>query len=130
MSIRIKFDLDLSLSENTSGAEELGKSPPWSGVNDTMDDGGTFRRRFAGGVTDQLVDINGLTTCKFLAIKSSQPITFKKNSSGGESTSITPLGFGATDGILIMTTDSITSLYVSNPGSLAAEVTFYICGTF
>ncbi len=130
MGIRVKFSLDFSLSDNNTGGKELGGAPvPWSGTCDLMDDGGTFRRKFLGGVTDQLVDINGLTACRLLAIKTTQAITIKKNSSGGEAWDIKPLGTGATDGVMYLTTDGITSLYISVPGSTAAEVTFSIAGT-
>src|SRR3954470_13253054 len=117
MSVRIKFNLDFSVSQDSTGGQELGKSDPWFGINDQMDDGGTFRRKIAAGATNVLVDINGLANCRFLTIKTDQVITFKKNATSGEPWSITPLGFGATDGIVIMTTDGITVLYISNPGS-------------
>ena len=107
-------------------------APPWSGVSDVLDDGGTFRRQLAAGATDVLIDITalyGLAACRVLAIKTSQTITWKANSSGNTPLSIKPIGFGALDGVMYITTDGITSLYLSNPGSLVAEVTVSIAGT-
>lgn len=128
MSIRIKFSIDYSVSETPAVGKELGLAPPWYGTNDSMDDGGTYRRRITAGAMDVPVDINGLTTCKFLAIKSSQPISFKQNSTANTPTYLTPLGFGAQDAVLFMTTDQITELYFTNPGGLDAEVTLTIAG--
>lgn len=129
MGIRIKFVLDVSLSENSAGGKDLGSTPSWTGTNDNMDDGGTFRRRFAGSSTDVLVDLNGLSTGRFIAIKTTQTITIKKNATSGEAWTIQALGTGATDGIMIITTNGVTALYISVPGTTAAEVTFSLAGT-
>lgn len=129
MSIRIKFNIDYSISESTSGAKELGLSSPWTGFNDILDDGGTFRRRLTAGATNVAIDLMGLTAVRFLTIKSNKTITWKKNSSSGEPTTLRALGTNATDAILFMTTDGITSLYLSNPGTDDAEVTISLSGT-
>jgi hypothetical protein len=128
MAIRVKFDIDLQLSESSQGQKELGKSPPWSGINDQQDNGGTWRQRIDAGDTDILVDLNGLANGRLIAIKTDQEISVKKNSAGGEAWTIRPLGTGALDGIFMITTDGITSLYLTNAGSLDAEVTFSIAG--
>lgn len=128
MAIRVKFNIDLSLSETTTEAKELGATPPWTGCNDQQDDGGTFRRRIPAGSTDVEVDINGLTAARLLAIKSNQEVTVKKNSDSGEAWTIRPLGVGALDGVFVVTTDGITSLFFSNAGALDAEVTIAMAG--
>lgn len=130
MAIRVKFDVSLSLSENTLENKELGVTPPWSGTNDQQDDGGTWRQKLIAGATDVLVSLNGLAHGRLIAVKTTQTITIKKNSSGGEAWTIKALGVGATDGIFVITSDSITSLYVTNAGALDAEVTFSVAGTF
>lgn len=129
MSLRTKFNLDFSVSEDSTGGQELGKSDPWFGTNDQMDNGGTFRRKVAAGQSNVQIDVMGLLNVRFLTIKSDQTITVKKNSTSGEPWSIRSLGVGATDAIWITTTDGITSLYLSNPGSVDAEVTLTIAGT-
>ena len=129
MSVRIKFDIDFSLSETSAGSKELGLAPPWSGISDALDDGGTFRRRIAANATDVVIDLNGLTTGRFLAIKTNKTISIKKNSAGGEPWTIRAIGTGATDGVWFCTTDGVTSLYVTNAGAEIAEVTFSFAGT-
>jgi|HubBroStandDraft_6_1064221.scaffolds.fasta_scaffold319148_2 hypothetical protein len=129
MSVRIKFELNYSVSENQAGSKELGQSSPWVGINDQMDDGGTTRWRIGAGAMDTPVGINSLTTCRFLAIKTTQTISFKLNSTGNTPTTIRALGYGAMDGHFIMTTDTVTALYFSNAGSVDAEVTITIAGT-
>jgi len=128
MAIRVKYELNLQISENSHGQKELGKTAPWSGTNDQQDNGGTWRQRVVAGETDTLVDLNGLVTGHLIAIKSDQEISIKKNSNVGEAWTISPLGIGATDGIFVITTDGVTSLYVTNAGSLDAEVTFSVAG--
>jgi len=128
MAIRVKFEIDLQVSENAQGQKELGKTAPWTGTNDQMDNGGTWRQRIDAGDTDVLVDINGLANARMIAIKSSEEISVKKNSAGGEAWTITPLGTGATDGVFVVTTDGVTALYLTNAGSLDADVTFSVVG--
>jgi len=128
MAIRVTFEILLQLSENTTEGKELGKSPPWRGKNDQQDNGGTFLQRIAAGSTDVAVDLNGLSNGTMLAIKSDQEISVKKNSAGGEAWTIKPLGTGALDGVMFITTDGVTSLFVTNAGSLDADVTFAFAG--
>ena len=128
MAIRVKFEVDLQLSESPQGMKELGKTPPWSGTNDQQDNGGTWRQRIDAGATDVLVDLNGLANGRLIAIKSNQEISVKKNADTGEAWTIKPLGTGALDGVFMITTDGVTSLYVSNAGSIDAEVTFSVAG--
>lgn len=128
MAVRVKFELDLQISENSQGQKELGKTAPWCGTNDLQDNGGSWRQRFDAGVTDIEVDLNGLVTGHLIAIKTDQEISIKKNTAVGEAWTITPLGVGATDGIFMITTDGVTSLFITNAGSLDAEVTFSIAG--
>lgn len=128
MGVRVTFQVLVQISENTMELKELGKSPPWSGTCDLNDDGGTWRQRIVAGATNIQVDLNGLVNGRMLAIKSNQLVTFKKNSTGGEPWTIRPMGTGALDGVFFATTDGITSLFFSNPGSLDAEVTISLAG--
>lgn len=128
MGIRVTLEVLVQLSENTQELKELGKSPPWRGTCDLLDEGGTWRQRIAAGASNVAIDLNGIATGRLLAIKSNQTITVKKNASGGEPWTIRAMGTGALDGIFLITTDGITSLYLSNAGSLPAEVTISLAG--
>jgi len=128
MAIRVNFEILLQLSETTQESKELGKTSPWRGTNDQQINGGTFLQRIAAGASDVLVDLNGLANGTLLGIKSSEEITIKKNSAVGEAWTIKPLGIGALDGVMLITTTGVTSLYVSNAGSIDADVTFAFAG--
>lgn len=128
MTVRIKFDLKFSISEDSSGRRELGQADPWYGVTDAIDDGGTFRMLVPAGTSNMAVSIQSLTQLNWLAIKSDQTITFRKNSTSGEPTTLQALGTGAPDAFMIMTTAGITSLYLSNAGSIDAEVVVSMAG--
>lgn len=128
MAIRVKFEISLQLSETAQEGKELGKTPPWSGTSDLLDDGGTWRQKIAAGATDVEIDLNGLSSARLVAMKTNREITFKKDSSAGEPWTLRPLGTGALDGVFMITTDAVTKLYVSNAGSMDAEVTFSLAG--
>lgn len=128
MGARVTFEVLVQISENTQELKELGKTAPWRGTSDLLDNGGTWRQRIVAGAVDVAVDLNGLANGRLLAIKSNQTISFKKNSTGGEPWTIRPIGTGALDGVFLATTDGITALYFSNAGSLDAEVTISLAG--
>lgn len=128
MGVRVTFEVLVQISENNQELKELGRSPPWKGTSDLLDDGGTWRQRILAGAVDVPVDLNGLANGRLLAIKTNQTITFKKNLIGGEPWTIRPIGAGALDGVFLATTNGITSLFFSNPGSLDAEVTISLGG--
>ena len=128
MGARVTFELLVQISENTQELKELGKTPPYKGTCDLLDNGGTWRQRIVAGATDVAVDLNGLANGRVLSIKTNQTITFKKNAIGGEPWTIRPMGTGALDGVFFATTDGITALYFSNAGSLDAEVTISLAG--
>jgi hypothetical protein len=128
MGARVTFEVLVQISENTQELKELGKTAPWKGTSDLLDNGGTWRQRIIAGASNVAVDLNGLVNGRLLAIKTNQTISFKKNSTGGEDWTIRPIGTGALDGVFLATTDGITALYFSNAGSLDAEVTISLAG--
>jgi hypothetical protein len=128
MGVRVTFEVLVQISENSQEFKELGKTAPWRGTCDLLDEGGTWRQKIVAGATDVLIDLNGLANGRLLGIKTNQTITIKKNAAVGEPWTIRPLGTGALDGVFYVTTDGITSLYLSNAGSLDAEVTITLAG--
>lgn len=129
MAIRIRLDIKVTMSENPSEANELGRTTPWLGVNDQQENGGTRTQTIAAAVVDQEISLNGLADGTFVAIKTDQTISVKKNSAGGEPWTVQALGVGALDGFFIVSTTGVTSLFVSNAGAKDAIVTFMIAGT-
>lgn len=127
MAIRVNFEAKLEISETTGEGKELGKAD-WNGKNDEQQNGGSFLQTIVAGSTDVLVDLNGLSDGALVGIKTDQEISIKKNSAAGEAWTVKPLGVGALSGIFIVTTTGVSSLYVSNSGSLDAEVTFVFAG--
>ena len=129
MAVRIRHDIKITISENPSEINELGKTTPWVGTNDQQENGGSWTQNIAASVVDQLVDLNGLADATLLAIKSDETISIKKNSAGGEPWTIQALGVSSLDGFFVISTTGVTSLYVSNAGAKDATVTFMVAGT-
>lgn len=128
MAIRVKFEILLQISESTAEGKELGKTAPWQGTSDLLENGGTWRQRIEAGDTDVEVDLNGLANGRLIAIKTDQEISFKKETAGGEPWILRPLGTGALEGVFLITTDAVTKLFFTNAGSLDAEVTISVAG--
>jgi hypothetical protein len=129
---RIKFDFKWDISEDANGGRQLGSSDPrtgWFGVTDAVDNGGTYSCVILAGATNVPMALNNLANVNLLLIKSDQTIVFTKNSTSGEPTTLQALGAGATDALMAMTTTGITSLYISNNGSINANVVISVAGT-
>lgn len=129
MAVRIRHDIKITLSENPSEVNELGRTTPWVGVNDQQENGGSWTQNIAASTVDQLVDLNGLADATLLAIKTDETIDIKKNGAGGEVWTIQALGTGSLSGFFVISTTGVTSIYVSNSGAKDATVTFMVAGT-
>ena len=127
--MRVRFDIELSLSENSTEAKDIGNATLWKGVNDLMNDGSARKITLAGSASNVEVNLNGLSAARLIGIKTNKTITIKKNSTSGEPWSIQSLGTGALDGIYFITTAGITSLYLSNSTAETASVILFLAGT-
>lgn len=128
MPLKTFFEINLSLSESRTGDGELGSTPPWRGTSFGLSTGGTWRQTIPAGETDVEIDLNGVDTARLIAVKTNEEIEIKKNSVGNEAWKVRPLGDGADSGVMLIMTDDVSSLFVSNNGSDDANVTFTVAG--
>lgn len=133
MAVRVRYKVEVYISSSPAGEEDLGK-PVASIISDMIGEGGTRKTTIASGEVDKPVSLADVETARFLWIRVSAldptqtlgAITLRKNSNLGEAIEIEPLP-GAKEAQLVLTTNNITSLFVSNPG-VAVELTIGIAG--
>ncbi len=134
MAVRVRYKLEVYVSSTTAEEKDLGNHS-YLVISDGAADGGSRKVTLAAGATDVLVSMNQISTAKLIAIKTNTvspndtlpTIEIKKNTVGNEVTEIVPLS-GATQAHMLLSTDSVTALYASNPGSVAVELTVIIAG--
>jgi tRNA G26 N,N-dimethylase Trm1 len=134
VAVRIRYKLEVSVSSTTAEDKDLGNHS-YLVIADGATEGGSRKVRLAAGATDVEISMNEIATAKLIAIRTnavnanSTPgtIELKKNAIGGEVIEIVPMT-GASEGHMLLSTDSVTALYASNPGSVDMEFTLILVG--
>lgn len=134
MAVRVRYKIEVGVSSTTAEDKDLGNHN-FLVIADGPADGGSRKVTLAAGATDVLVSMNEITTAKFILVRTNAlnandtpgTIELKKNLVGGEVIEIVPMT-GTFGGHFLLSTDSVTALYMSNPGTVAMEVTVVIAG--
>lgn len=124
MAARTRYRVAVAISSNPDNEEkDLGNTVA-EVVDDSLDDGGTWQSVLAISATDVLVQLPQVTTARFIYLRAfandpnqlPSPITLKKNSTGGEPWTVSPLP-ASKEAQFLIATDGVTALYLSNPSS-------------
>ena len=134
MSVRTRYRVEASVSSTTAEEKDLGNLKMEQAC-DSQADGGSRKNVIVAAATDVDVTPRQLATTRMLVIRTAAKnpndtpatINLKKNSALGEVWAIVPLS-GTREGYFVTTTDSVTALYVSNPGAVDMEVTVMAAG--
>lgn len=134
MAVRVRYKVEVAVSSTTAETKDLGNQS-YVVISDDASDGGARKVTLAAAATDVEISMNEISTVKFLMVRTNAAnanetpgtIELKKNGVGGEVTEIVPM-VGSSGGHMLLSTDNVTSLYASNPGSVAMEVTVVIAG--
>jgi hypothetical protein len=134
MPIRVSYKIQVSVSSTSAEERDLGNAN-WSTITDSQNEGGTGKALLPAGATDQEIFLLNVSTIRFLIIrttakdptKTPSTISIKRNGVGNESIEIKPLGTSK-EGHLLISTDSLTSLHATNPGTVDMELTLVYGG--
>jgi hypothetical protein len=124
MPARVRYRVAVGISSNPDNEERDLGNVVAEVVADGINDGGTWQNKLAPNATDVLVQLTQVASARFVMIRafSDDPnvlpvdITFKKQSTGGEAWTLSPLPSSKEAHFLLCTT-GITALYLSNPSS-------------
>lgn len=134
MAVRVRYKVTVSISSTTAEEKDLANQT-YEIANDALGEGGTVKYKVIAGATDLPIQFGQVASVKFLLIRTQAKdptqnpvaLTFKKNSNVGEAIVVAPLATEA-EGHMLLSTDGITSLYVSNAGAVDMEVTLIMAG--
>lgn len=134
MSVRVRYAVAASVSSTSAEEKDLG-NVKFEVVTDAETKGGSWKTVLLASAADVQLHLDTITTVQLLVIRTNAVdpnespvgITIKRNSTGGETILIKPVG-DAKEGIMILSTDGLTSLYASNPGSVDMNLTITAVG--
>jgi len=134
MPVRFRQGAQIGVSSTNAEEKDLGNLS-WEVVTDALGEGGSWKTLVAAAETDLEIRLDNLAAAKFLALRTvakdptQDPVAlaFKKDGVGGEVFTVEPLS-GTKEGHFMITTSSITALYVTNAGTVDMEVTIVVAG--
>ncbi len=139
MSVRVRFKFVLSISSDSNESKDLGMLTS-EVVSDALNEGGAWKTVIEKETSDQLLNMPNIEEISFLAIRTTSidptlspvDIIIKKDSTGGEEITISPLGPTSTnpkEGWMIITTSGVTAIYASNESTTTdMNITVFACG--
>lgn len=134
MSVRVRYRIELAISSTSAEERDLGNSK-YEVVVDSQGEGGSRKFTLAAGVVDAQMCLGDVTTAKFVAIRTNakdpnrdpNAILIRRNLITAEQILVAPLAT-AKEGHLLLSTDGLTALFGSNPGSTDMEITLFVAG--
>jgi hypothetical protein len=134
MPVRVRYSVTVAVSSTPAEERDLG-NVSWSIVTDIEAKGGTWKTTLSAGASNVQLQIDNISTIQFLALRTTTVnpndtltlVNIRKNSTSGEVTEILPLG-DALEGHMLISTDGITAIYASNPGSVDINLTVVAAG--
>lgn len=134
MSVRVRYIVQAAVSSTSAEERDLG-NVNWQIVTDAEAKGGTWKTKLVAGASNVQLQIDNISTIQLIIIRvlptdTNNPpgyINLTKNSPSGEVIKVSPLG-DAQEAHLLLSTDSVTSLYASNPGTYDLDVTLVAAG--
>lgn len=134
MTVRVRYKITASVSSTTAEEKDLANQA-WEVVTDAEGEGGSWKSTLAPGASNVQLYLGNLTATRMLILRTTSKdptidpgdISVKLNSTSGEVRIIRPLE-GTKEGHMLFVTDSISSLYASNPGATDMEVTVIAAG--
>lgn len=134
MAVRVRYAVSAAVSSTTAEEKDLG-NVKFEVVTDVETKGGSWKTVLAAGATDIQLHLDTIATVQMLIVRTSSAdpnvdpgsVSIKQNSTGADPIVIAPLG-DAAEGIMLLTTDSLTALYASNPGTTDMNLTITAVG--
>lgn len=134
MSVRVRYAVNAAVSSSVAEERDLG-NVRLEAVTDAEIKGGTWKTRLLASQTDVQLHLDNITTAQLLIIRTvaadpnqtPQGITIKRNGIGNEAILIKPLA-DTKEGLFMISTDNLTSIYASNTSSVDMDLILICAG--
>ena len=134
MSVRVRYTLKAAISSTSAEEKDLGNLA-FEVVTDSLGEGGTRKFTIAAGAVDVEVTLGNISSAKFVILRSVSKdptlivgeLRYRRNTLVADQTPLVPLG-EQKEAHALLTTSSLTGLFVSNVGTVDAELTVGVAG--
>ena len=134
MPVRVRYKVEVSVSSSSCEEKDLGNIR-WEIVTDKQGEGGGWKTLLAAGAVNVQLPLDSITTARLLVIRTNAKdpnqtpanINIRRNLIGAEEILIKPLT-DAKEGHFLLSTDGLTALFASNPGTVDMELTILVVG--
>lgn len=134
MSVRGRLKVQIAISSTTAEDRDLGNGS-YEVVTDLPDDGGSWKIKLPASTVNLPVALGNVSSATFLGIRAVTlnptdvpvDIILRKNSTSGEAWTISPIN--NQEGWFVSSTDTITSIFLSNPGAIDMQVSIFLLGS-
>ncbi len=135
MPVRIKYSVKASVSSNSDIDDgDLGNLS-YDVVDDQQGEGGARKFTLEAAAVDVPIDLGNVADAKLIFIRTNAkdpldtpvPIELNYPLTTNDAIVVAPVG-AAKEGHFLLTTDSFTALFASNPGAIDMELTLLVVG--
>lgn len=134
MPVRVRYEIRVAISSTSLEERDL-CNVRREAVTDKQGEGGSWKTLLVGGATDVQIPLDSISEVRLLGIittpkdpnQDPSNVLVRFNSISGEQRTIAPLE-DCKEAIMFFTTDGVTSLYASNPGSIDMEMIIFAAG--
>lgn len=131
--VRLRYDVEVGISSSTAEQKDLG-NPKYEVYTDDFDESSSARVVLAAAASDVAIPLGVISDGAFLMVRTAVKnpsqlagnVTAKLNGTGTDAITIAP--YNSKEGLFMLTTTGLTSLHLSNPGSVEMIATVYCVG--
>jgi len=135
MTVRLRYSVKVSVSSNSDKEDADLGNLSYEVVDDQNGEGGTRKFKLPAGVSDVVIDLGNVADAKMLFVRTNAkdpldtPVAVELNypATTNDAIVVKPVG-NAKEGHYMLSTDSLTALFATNPGAVDMELTLVVVG--
>jgi hypothetical protein len=135
MTVRVRYSVKVSVSSNSDSEDADLGNLSFDVVDDQLNEGGTRKFTLAAGAVDVPLNLGNIADAKVLFVKTNakdpldDPVAIELNKEliTNDAIIVKPVGT-AKQGHYLLTTDTLTALFGTNPGAVDMELTLVVAG--
>lgn len=134
MTVRVRYKLEIAISSTQSEERDLGNGK-YEIVVDSQGEGGCWKITLPPAAVNTPIQLPNVTTAKFIVVRTTpknpnqtpSEVRLRRETVLGEEIVVKSLTTSK-EAYFVLTTDSLTALFASNPGTVEMDLTLFVAG--